>query len=216
MSQFIVIEALDAGGSQTQTDLLVKRLKKEKFEPLSLHFPQEDRATGQFIYQKFLFNKKKNSFSQREQALLYIQDFFSRLEDIEAITKQAKGRRIVVSDRFYSSTMAYQTIGLPKAERARQLAWLRALCYQGKPALPKPTLTILIDTPVAISLQRLKNKSKDFFETEIKLTDIRNSYLTLAHEEGWFIISGTDDKDKQRTREEIHNDIWAKTKPLLP
>ena len=74
---FIVIETLDAGGSQTQTDRLARRLEKEGYQPHQYHFPQEDRATGRLIYDKFLLPKKR--FSKREQALLYIQDFFSKI-----------------------------------------------------------------------------------------------------------------------------------------
>src|SRR3989344_9392863 len=94
---FIVLEALDAGGSQTQTDLLCARLKKEGYIPHQYHFPQEDRATGRIIYHKFLLYKKASPparggaggggripVSKREQALLYIQDFFSKQEEFNA------------------------------------------------------------------------------------------------------------------------------------
>jgi dTMP kinase len=203
----IVIEALDAGGSQTQTDWLVARLKKEKYQPVTWHFPQEDRATGRLIYDKFLLHKNKHPFSRREQALLYIQDFYSRLEDIEAAQYNNKKTPIVL-DRYCTSTMAYQTIGLSGKARHKMLEWLNWLCYEDTPALPKPDAVIFIDTPVAISLQRLAGKKKDFFETKEKLTNIRRSYLMLARDEGWHILKGVNAKGEQRTREDIHEEIW--------
>lgn len=196
------MEALDAGGSQTQTDLLVGRLKKEGHETHQYHFPQEDRATGRLIYDKFLLYKNKFPFSKREQALLYIQDFFSKQEEL----LNKKG--IIVSDRFATSTMAYQTIGLTGTTRKAMIDWITWLCYKGTPALPKPDIILFLDTPVEISLKRLAKKKKDFFETKEKLTAIRNSYLKLAKEQKWKIFQSIDSKGNQRTREELHEEIW--------
>ncbi len=217
MNPFIVLEALDAGGSQTQTDLLTKRLKKEGYKPHQYHFPQEDRATGRIIYDKFLLYKNKFPFSKREQALLYIQDFFSKQEELSAlISPPARGGvrgggrgAVVVSDRFATSTMAYQTIGLKTTERKQMLDWITWLCYKSTPALPKPDIVLFLDTPVEISLKRLKGKKKDFFETEEKLTAIRDSYLKLAKEQKWKIFQSVDKEGNQRTREELHEEIWV-------
>lgn len=214
MNPFIVLEALDAGGSQTQTDLLVKRLKKEGYKPHQYHFPQEDRATGRIIYDKFLLYKNKLPFSKREQALLYIQDFFSKNEELIDVI-HGKKNHLVVSDRFATSTMAYQTIGLPPKERRQMLDWITWLCYKGKPALSKPNIVLFLDTPVEISLKRLKVKKKDFFETKEKLTAIRDSYLKLAKEQKWKIFQSVDAKGNQRTREELHEEIWTVVKKHL-
>lgn len=224
LNPLIVIEALDAGGSQTQTDWLVRRLKKEGWQPHAFHFPQENRATGQLIYNKFLLAKKGPArhrreasgagFSQREQALLYIQDFFSRAEDIEAL-RQAQGKHVIVSDRFYGSTLAYQTIGLTGAKRQAVLAWIAWLTEKGTPALPKPDLVILLDTPVEISLERLRDKKKDFFENKAKLTAIRKSYLQLAKERKWRIVNSVDKQGTPRTREDMHEEVWGIVRRLL-
>ena len=208
-SPFIVVEALDAGGSQTQTNLLGMRLKKAGYNVLQLHFPHEDRATGRLIYDKFLLHKSAKKFSRREQALLYIQDFYSRHEDIRR-HQAARGRNIVVSDRFYTSTLAYQTIGLSGKARAAMLAWLNWLIAEGTPALPRPDLVIFLDTPVEVSLARLKEKKKDWFETKAKLASIRRSYLMLAKEQRWHIINSMDEQGTQRSREDLHAEVWKK------
>jgi len=209
---FIVIEALDAGGSQTQTDLLKERLATEGWNVESLHFPQEDRATGRMIYNKFLLNKNKQKFSRREQALLYIQDFFSRSEDIAAYIKQPK--TMVVLDRYCTSTFAYQTIGLPKQKKKEMLQWLEWVCFKETPTLPKPDAILFIDTPVAVSLKRLEDKKKDFFETKEKLTAIRKSYLEVAKNQRWVMMSGVDKQGNERTRPDIHQEIWKHVSKL--
>lgn len=201
---FIVIEALDAGGSQTQTDRLARRLKQGGYTVRQLHFPQEDRATGRLIYEKFL-HSTTSVFSRREQALLYLQDFFSRAEDI---TKALSTSTIVISDRFYTSTFAYQTIGLTGQRRRDVLAWIKWLAEQGTPRLPRPDAVILLDTPVEISLGHLSSKKKDHFENRQKLAAIRRSYLKLAHEKRWHVIPSADTHGRQRSIADIHADVW--------
>lgn len=223
-SPFIVLEALDAGGSQTQTDLLVSRFKKEGYKTHQYHFPQEDKATGRLIYDKFLLYKNKFPFTKREQALLYIQDFYSKNEELWGIISppRMRGRQrgsvrrsVIVSDRFATSTMAYQTIDLTGKARREMLNWITWLCYKDTPALPKPDIVLFLDTPVEISLQRLAKKKKDFFETKEKLTAIRNSYLKLAKEQKWKIFDSVDTNGNQRTREDLHNEIWGVVEAIL-
>ncbi len=215
---FIVLEALDAGGSQTQTDLLCARLKKEGYTPHQYHFPQEDTATGRLIYDKFLLYNNKFPFSKREQALLYIQDFFSKCEEFWSVIqpeKQSTKRDVVVSDRYVTSTMAYQTAGLMGDARKKMLDWITWLSYKGTPTLPKPDLVLFLDTPVDVSLERLKGKKKDFYENREKLTMIRNSYAKLAQEQKWAVFQSVNEKGEQRTREELHEEIWGVVKKKL-
>ncbi len=215
MNPFIVLEALDAGGSQTQTDLLSARLKKEGYVPHQYHFPQEDRATGRMIYDKFLLFKNKYPFSRREQALLYIQDFFSKQEEFLEVISSKKEKAILVSDRYATSTMAYQTIGLTGDARKEMLNWITWLCYKNTPALPKPDIVLFLDTPVEVSLQRLAKKKKDFFETKEKLTAIRNSYLKIAKEQKWLVFDSVDVDGEQKTREALHEEIWVRVRKKL-
>lgn len=212
---FIVLEAIDAGGSQSQTDLLVKKLKQKKYRPLKLHFPQEDRATGQLIYKKFLWNNNRYQLSRREQSLLYIEDFFSRIEDMQHVISSQNKKNLLVSDRFVTSTMVYQTIGLSSQRRQRILAWIEQLCWKGQPALPKPNLVILLDTPAHISLGHLRGRKKDYFESRRKLMMLRRSYVRLAREQGWIIIKSVNQSGTQRSKQDIHAEVWDHVQKLL-
>jgi dTMP kinase len=213
---FIVIEALDAGGSQTQTNWLVKRFKKEGYNPHQYHFPHEDRATGRLIYDKFLLFKNKYPFSRREQALLYIQDFFSRADEMHNILNKKTGKNIIVSDRFYTSTIAYQTAGLTSKQRKIMINWINWLCTEGHPILPKPSLVIFLDTPEDIALTHLANKKKDFHEVKTKLTLFRKNYLRLAKEDKWTIINSVNEQGKQRSIKDIHEEVWLSVKRKTP
>jgi len=214
MNPFIVFEAINAAGKTTQFNLLLEKLKQAGYNTYSIHFHQRERATGQLIENKFLHSQTKK-FTRREQALIFIQDFFSRSEDIYKTLNQ-KGKSIVVLDRFYSSTMAYQTIGLSGSQRQHMLNWMSWLCEKGEPKLPKPNLVILLDTPVDISVSHLKtNQKKDYFENRKRLIAIRRSYLALAKERRWTIINSVDEQGKQRTIPDIHQEIWSKIQKVL-
>jgi len=211
---FIVIEALDAGGSQTQTDLLVKRLKKVGYKPHQFHFPQEDQPTGRFVYGKFLMSHNKPRLTSREQALIYIQDFYSQADNFRQIIERGKAKDLIISDRYCTSTMAYQTIGLVGKHRTERLKWLTDLCWRGDPRLPEPDLVVFLDTPVAVSLERLTGKNKDFFENRRKLSAIRNSYLKLASDQKWAIINSMDG-GQQRSRQDIHAEVWQLVNKII-
>ncbi len=161
---FIAIEAINAAGKTTQFNLLGKTLKRNGYKVYQYHFHQRDQATGQLIEYKFLHNKSKQArFTRREQALLYIQDFFTRADEINNYLTKKSGRHIVLTDRFYTSTLAYQTIGLTGNKRQSMIKWIKWLCEQEQPKLPKPDLVILLDTPVEISSQHLAGTKKDCY-----------------------------------------------------
>src|SRR5688572_13295256 len=98
---FIVLEAINGAGKTTQFNLLKSALKKAGYTPHAYHFHQRDRATGQVIEHKFHHDKAGGkSFTQREQALLYIQDFYSQAEVFNRL-RTLSGKHVIVADRFY-------------------------------------------------------------------------------------------------------------------
>ena len=214
MSKFFVIEALDAGGSQTQTDRLAEHFTQSHYQVLQLHFPQEDQPTGRFVYEKFLLSHNQPKFTRREQALIYIQDFYSQADTIQTHLSRSN-KSIVVSDRFYTSTLAYQSIGLTGRQRLAMLSWIKFLAEQGTHPLPRPDMVIFLDTPVSISLHHLKDKTKDFFENKQKLVAIRNSYLRQARSEQWLVVNSVNEQGEQRAIADIHDEIWSRLTALL-
>ncbi|MAF81282.1 dTMP kinase [bacterium] len=207
---FVIIEGIDAAGSSTQAQLLVKKLQSAGRKPLQLHFPQEDKKTGQLIYDKYLRTKKMGSLSRREQALLYIADFYSRTDDIAAVMNgKDSAHDFVISDRWCTSTFAYQTVGLAGKARAKMLDWLTELCWKGKPQLAKPDLVIFLDTPWVTARKRMPKK-KDYFEADSrKQRGIRISYRRLASDsKNWVVVNSRDANNVERSKNDLHQEIW--------
>lgn len=212
----VVVESIDAGGSSSQVNRLVRHLRREGYTPSLFHFPQTDQPTGQLIYEKFLRVHNRLKLTRREQALLYIQDFYATADKIRAAQQPRAGQHpVVICDRYYTSTLAYQTIGLTGARRRAQLTWLEVLCHEGKPSLPPPHLIMFIDTPPAVSEQHLQSRTRDYFENLRKQQAVRRSYLALARQQRWIVINGADNHGRQRSLNDIHADIWQHISPLL-
>ena len=75
----IVIEGNDGSGKATQTNLLVKRLKKEGFSCKKISFPQYRKGSSFFI-RKYL----KGEFGNVDEVSPYIASIFYTLDRYEA------------------------------------------------------------------------------------------------------------------------------------
>ena len=112
---------------------------------------------------------------------------------------------VVITDRYFDSSAAYQGSGrvLNPSEVARISRWATESLY--------PTLTILIDIPAEVGLNRLQSKDRlesqplDFHER------VRQEFLQIAmmDPERYFVINGMQSVD------EIHNQIIARVKEII-
>ena len=184
---FICVEGLDASGKTTQSKLLVKNLQKKGYNAVYTTEPSQGRI-GRLIRRHVLLGK--NRLSVVLEALLFAADRVDHLEsEVEPALKTGK---IVVSDRYLYSSLAYQgAAGL-------DLKWIEDI---NKWAV-KPDLTIYIDIPPEIVLNRLKRK-KSVMETLQNQHRVREIYLTLVKTHGLRMIDGN--KPKRKVAQEILN-----------
>jgi dTMP kinase len=122
-------------------------------------------------------------------ALLFAAD---RIEHIERVIKPALAEgRVVVSDRYLESSIAYQSSqGLP-------IEWLLSI---NKYAL-RPSLNIILDIDPEKSLLR-KAKLTDKFEDSTFLRKVRSAFLTRAKSEKYPVVgtSGSLEEAQERIR----------------
>jgi len=171
---FICIEGLDASGKTTQSKLLVKNLRKKGFDAVYTTEPSEGRI-GRLIRRHVLLGE--NRLSAALEALLFSADRIDHLE--REIMPALKDKKIVVSDRYLYSSIAYQgAAGL-------DLKWIEEV---NKWAL-KPDLTLYIDIPPEIVLKRLKRK-KSIMETLRTQERVRDVYLKIARANNVCMIDG--------------------------
>ena len=163
---FIVFEGVDGSGKSTQIELLSMKLRDQGVDHVLEREPS-DGAIGRFIRN---YAEAGDRYLQPEsEALLFTADRFEHSKRIEQTLDQGV---TVVCDRYYHSTLAYQSAaGVP-------VAWLRDL---QKFAL-KPDLVLLLDVDPGRSLMRVSGRTLTVFENRDYLSRVRDLYLGFARE----------------------------------
>jgi len=177
---FICIEGLDGCGKTTQAKLLVKKLEKMGYEAVYTAEPSCGKI-GRFIKKYCLHSKKRASVIV--EALLFAADRFEHVKN--EILPALDNGKIVVSDRYVYSSLAYQgATGL-------DLEWIKMV---NKHAI-KPDLAIFIDVKPEIVLQRLKRKKSvmENLETQKK---VREVYMKFVEKGELVKIEGNNSKKK--------------------
>ncbi len=155
---FICVEGLDGCGKTTQAKLLVRRLRR-RHDAVYTAEPSEGKI-GKFIKKYCLHGAERGS--SIVEALLFAADRFEHVEN-EVLPALHKGK-IVVSDRYVYSSLAYQgAAGL-------DVGWIEKLNEHAV----RPDLAIFIDVDPETVVQRLKPKKSvmENLETQRKVREV--------------------------------------------
>lgn len=187
--KFIVFEGLDGSGKSTQIRRAEQYLSKRGFDVRRMSEPQEDRPTGRLL-REILSGKERSD--PRLPAAMFAADRIDHITRRGGILDLLDSGKCVLSDRFYLSSYAYNSLSV-------DLDWVISLNSQAA-AICRPDLHIFIDVPVEVALSRLANrKSKEIYEKRETLEKIfvnyHNLIQTLSCEENVVVIDGTGDQD---------------------
>ncbi|MBQ3648120.1 MAG: dTMP kinase [Spirochaetia bacterium] len=106
IKNFIVLEGLDGCGTTTQTALLVKKLEDCGIKGYSTKEPT-DGSIGRFIRSVL---QKKESVDPFTLALLFSADRNEHVYGENGIIEQTQAGKMVVCDRYFFSSLAYQSL----------------------------------------------------------------------------------------------------------
>jgi dTMP kinase len=186
--KFIVLEGIDGAGCETQVKLLFDYLKKQGKSVKRLYYPDYRGPIGRLIHQ---YLHKQYEFPVDVQFLLYFADF---IKDREKINQWIGEDKIIISDRYFTSTLAYQCLkGFPLKEALKIAKIFKLL---------KPDLIIYLKISPDTSIQRkLKEKKKlDRHESNKKfLNNLTIFYQNLIKNRilgEWMIVNGERSIDK--------------------
>lgn len=190
---FICVEGLDGCGKTTQARMLVKNLKDRGFDAVYTAEPSMGKI-GRFI-RKHCLNVEKR-VSGVVEALLFAADRFEHLEwEVKPALNMGK---IVVSDRYVYSSLAYQgAAGL-------DLEWIRNVNMHAL----TPNLAIFIDVQPETVLNRLKPKKSvmEKIETQRK---VREYYMKFVEKGELVKVDGN------RSKAEVAEEILSLVTPNL-
>ena len=181
------LEGIDGCGKSTQSKLLLEKLEGEGEKVIILKEPTK-RPHGQKLWD-MLHGKRK---ATNEEILeLFVLDRKQHVE--EKIQPALNDGNVVLMDRYYYSSMAYQVAGGIDVEDIRE-----------KHAFaPKPDIVLIFDLPVSVALERVKGHSDaDEFEKDEHLKKVRIAYLDLENDPLVRIVDATG------TPEEIFGNVW--------
>lgn len=198
---FITVEGIEGCGKSTLVAALSERVRASGKEIIVSREPG-GTPVGDAIRQIFL--QPGLAIAPLTEALLINAARAQHVLDL--IDPALRRGAIVLCDRFFDSTLAYQGYG-----RGIDLNFLRELCTTAAGGLV-PDLTFLLDIPVAISRERasvrdagagdrMEREGTDFYER------VRHGYLDLAREPRFKVIDAT--KPPEDVAAEAHRAIGA-------
>jgi dTMP kinase len=192
----VVLEGIDGSGKTTQARSLLRRLRRRGCRAVSFREPTRGRW-GREIKR---LAARAGSVTPEEELALFVRD---RRENVAKNLLPALGNgRVVVLDRYYFSTIAYQGAKGIDTGRIRRLNESFAV---------KPDLVVILDVDAAAGLARIAGrKTRDeLFEREDYL--VRVAGIFRGFKGPRFVhLDGRGDKRR------IGREIWARVEPLLP
>jgi dTMP kinase len=205
---FITIEGPDGSGKSTQAQLLADHLKDKGHDVL---FTREPGGTqiGDQIRRVIMSLDNKRMIPQAEFLLFSA----SRAQLVrEVIQPKLAAGGVVVCDRFYDSSLAYQGYG-----HQLDLDQLRSVTQFVTGGLV-PDLTLLLDLPSEVGLSRRKeaglwNRLDDY---DLAFHErVRSGYLRLAKADPqrWVVIDATRSKAEIQShmQEAVHSRLESES-----
>ena len=167
---FISFEGPEGSGKSSQCKRLAASLRKAGHSVVAVRDPGSTEL-GRALRRVLLHSRQR--LSPMAEALLF---FAGRVQLMnEQILPALRKGKVVITDRFHDSTIAYQGFG-----GGLDVRWLDAT---GRAAVDNrlPDLTLLLDLPVEAGFARLK-RTKDRMERKALSLHrrVRNGYLELA------------------------------------
>jgi dTMP kinase len=199
---FVVFEGGEGAGKSTQVRRLADAVAALGHDVV-VTFEPGATVTGQRL-REVLLDRETAGLSPMAEALLYAAD---RAQHVANVVRPALERgAVVICDRYVDSSIAYQAggRGLPDTDVRR----LSALATGGL----RPDLTVLLDVPPQIGLQRLTGPA-DRMETETVAFHqrVRRTFLDLAAQsrERYLVVDAATSADR------VHEVVMARVLRLL-
>ena len=200
---FITLEGPEGSGKTSQIPPLIEYLREKGY----VVFPTREpggTSIGEQI-REVIHDLKNEEMHPRTETLLYQA---ARAQIVEQIFKpRLKAGEIVISDRYYDSTIAYQGYG-----HQQDLEQIRALVKYATGGLT-PDLTVLLDVDIEEGLRRKKKDNEwnrlDAYTVEFHQR-VRAGYLEMVRQEPgrWVVVDAGSEWNK--VQEELRKVIERK------
>ncbi len=189
----IVFEGIDGAGKTTQAKILERKLQQRGFEVAYFQEPSQGKW-GRLIKEKA---KHPDSLTPQQELELFHKD---RRENVEKNLKPAlRQRKIIILDRYYFSTIAYQ------GAKGIDPDWIQTV---NEEFAVRPDLVFIIDVEAGKGLKRIEDRKKKdkLFEREEYLVKVREIFRSL---QGRNIIHINGEKSEDEISRQIGKIVFA-------
>lgn len=205
--KLISFEGSEGSGKSTQIARLAARLQEMRRDVVTVREPGGTEI-GEQIRNIIVHNSKGDEMCAETELLLFAA---SRAQLVREVIAPALLRgSVVLSDRYLDSSTVYQgvarNLSLDPVNQINHFAVGNVM----------PDLTIVIDVPTEVSLQRIRQRASDLPDRMERenidfYTKVREGYLVLARgmPERFVVIDGT------QSVETIEQAIWFAVKDRL-
>jgi len=173
---FITIEGGEGVGKSTNIEFIKTTLEAQGIQCIVTREPG-GTPLAEEIREVLIKNRDEPVVTETELLLM----FAARAQHLhQKILPALEAGTWVISDRFTDATYAYQSGG--RGVPSEKVALLETF-VQGD---VRPDLTLLLDAPIEVGMERAKNRGKlDRFEEEASefFNNVRNNYLSRAKAE---------------------------------
>jgi dTMP kinase len=192
---FITFEGIDSSGKTTQAKLLQSYLRKHGMKTILIREPGGTRISEKI--RDILLDHKLHEMTTLTEFLLFSASRSQLVSDI--IKSNLKRKVVVICDRFYDSSTAYQ--GHAGKLDLNKVRIINHFATGGV----KPDVTFFIDVSPHTALARSRGKNLDRIERKNLsfYNKVRRGFLQIANNQPrrFFVINGN------HTIKEVHHDI---------
>jgi dTMP kinase len=201
---FITLEGPEGSGKTSHIPQLVAYLREQGYSVFPTREPGGTNISEQI--RAILHDLKNVEMHPRAETLLYQA---ARAQIVEQVIQpRLKNGEVVISDRYYDSTIAYQGYG-----HQQNLDEVRALVKYATGGLT-PDLTILLDLDVEVGLKRKKKNNAEWNrmdDHEVAFYQrVRAGYLEMVKQEPqrWAVVDS--DQKWEDVQEELKRVVIKK------
>lgn len=193
--KLVVFEGIDGAGTETQSKMLLGHLREKNIPAERIFYPDYNGESGKLIRQ---FLEREKDLSAEMQFVLFAGDM---VKDKEKINSWLSDGKIVICDRYFNSTIAYQGLrGFPQE---------KALRFSEDFGIPKPDVVIFLKISAEESKKRKFSEkgSLDRHEEDmVFLENVNRRYEKMAMDNVFgqsFIIDG------EKPKEEVFGEVLS-------
>jgi dTMP kinase len=157
----VAIEGADGVGKNTTARTLRDSVIASGGSATIIGFPRYGETLAGVTIGKLLAGELPVPATPHAAATLYALD---RLEWLTTIGLAAETHDVLIFDRYIASNMAYQSARMPEGAAPGMMDWILAL-ETGQFGLPRPDLSIYLDTPWEMAKAMILQKAERSYTT---------------------------------------------------